>query len=69
VPTLEVYRPANGKPPLWPEHRQIVAVASDQPLPADFPATLMALDLNDTPAIVRYILDTVQLRGSSHAVL
>jgi molybdopterin-guanine dinucleotide biosynthesis protein B len=69
VPTLEVYRPANGKPPLWPEHRQIVAVASDQPLPADFPATLMALDLNDAPAIVRYILGTVQLRGSSHVVL
>jgi hypothetical protein len=27
-------------------------VASDEPLPKDFPATLMALDLNDTAAIV-----------------
>jgi molybdopterin-guanine dinucleotide biosynthesis protein B len=62
VPTLEVYRPANGKPPLWPERRQIVAVASDEPLPKDFPATLMALDLNDTAAIVRYIFDTLNLK-------
>jgi hypothetical protein len=34
IPRLEVYRPANGKPPLWPEQRQIVAVASDQAAPA-----------------------------------
>ncbi|MBN8513922.1 molybdopterin-guanine dinucleotide biosynthesis protein B [Accumulibacter sp.] len=68
VPTLEVYRPANGKPPLWPAHRQIVGVASDQPLPPGFPAGLVALDLNDTAAIVGYILDTVELRGASHAV-
>ena len=29
VPKLEVYRPANGKPPLFAERTDIVAVASD----------------------------------------
>jgi molybdopterin-guanine dinucleotide biosynthesis adapter protein len=28
-PKLEVYRPALGKPPLWPDDREIVAVATD----------------------------------------
>jgi molybdopterin-guanine dinucleotide biosynthesis adapter protein len=31
---LEVHRPALGKPPLWPERPEVLAVASDQPLPA-----------------------------------
>jgi molybdopterin-guanine dinucleotide biosynthesis protein B len=30
---LEVYRPALGKPPLWPEWPGVAAVASDVPLP------------------------------------
>jgi hypothetical protein len=30
IPQLEVYRPANGKPPLWPGFPHIVAVASDR---------------------------------------
>jgi molybdopterin-guanine dinucleotide biosynthesis protein B len=29
IPKLEVYRPGNGKPPLWPQQQHIVAVASD----------------------------------------
>jgi molybdopterin-guanine dinucleotide biosynthesis protein B len=32
-PKLEVYRPSLGKPPIWPEHTDIVAVASDVALP------------------------------------
>jgi hypothetical protein len=36
-------------------------VASDEPLPAGFPASLVQLDLNDTVAIVRYILETLNL--------
>ena len=31
VPKLEVYRPENGKPPLFPARSDIVAVASDGP--------------------------------------
>ncbi|MBN8447406.1 MAG: molybdopterin-guanine dinucleotide biosynthesis protein B [Candidatus Accumulibacter sp.] len=57
IPQLEVYRPANGKPPLWPGLSHIVAVASDQARPANLPADRVWLDLNDTDAIVRFILD------------
>lgn len=54
VPKLEIYRPAHGKPPLWPGNTNIVAVASDAPLP-DCP--LPIIDLNDPEAIVAFILD------------
>ena len=74
IPKLEVYRPANGKPPLWPEDPDIVAVASDQRPLADRPGDPVWLDLNDTETIVRFILDTLQLAtlqpgGNRHAVL
>ncbi|MBP6708573.1 MAG: molybdopterin-guanine dinucleotide biosynthesis protein B [Candidatus Accumulibacter sp.] len=61
IPKLEVYRPANGKPPLWPEQPHIVAVASDQQPPAKLRGDLLWLDLNATEPIVRFILETVQL--------
>jgi molybdopterin-guanine dinucleotide biosynthesis protein B len=32
-PKLEIHRPSLGKPPLWPDDKRIVAVASDAPLP------------------------------------
>ncbi|HST73768.1 MAG TPA: molybdopterin-guanine dinucleotide biosynthesis protein MobB, partial [Acetobacteraceae bacterium] len=36
-PKLEVHRPALGKPPIWPEQRDVVAVASDAALDCDRP--------------------------------
>jgi len=57
VPKLEVYRPANGKPPLYPERSDIVAVATD----ADIALPLPKLPLNDVGAIATYIIDTLQL--------
>ncbi len=33
IPKLEVHRPAVGKPPLWPDWPDMLAVASDSPLP------------------------------------
>jgi molybdopterin-guanine dinucleotide biosynthesis protein B len=69
IPKLEVYRAANGKPPLWPDHPHTVAVASDAPPPRILPATLVWLDLNDAETIVRFILDTVQLEENTHVVL
>ena len=67
IPKLEVYRPANGKPPLWPDDPLIVAVASDVPaigtgLPPWF-------DVNDSQAIVRFILATLELREPTDALL
>lgn len=66
IPKLEVHRPANGKPPLWPDNPYIVAVAADVALDAP-PAGLPVLDLNDADAIVRFILSTVNLEGKAHA--
>lgn len=36
-PKIEVFRAANGKPPLYPDNASIVAVASDHTLPAPQP--------------------------------
>jgi molybdopterin-guanine dinucleotide biosynthesis protein B len=47
IPKLEVYRPENGKPPLFPDRPDIVAVACDR---ADIATTLPAA-LNDIDAI------------------
>ncbi|MFV3075773.1 molybdopterin-guanine dinucleotide biosynthesis protein B [Niveispirillum fermenti] len=52
-PKLEIHRPANGKPLLYPDDPRIVAVASDAPLP-DCP--LPVLDLNDVEPLVDLIL-------------
>jgi molybdopterin-guanine dinucleotide biosynthesis protein B len=49
---LEVFRQANGKPPLHPEDARILAVASDQPFPD---AGLPVVDLNNLPAIAEVV--------------
>jgi molybdopterin-guanine dinucleotide biosynthesis protein B len=51
-PKLEVYRHANNQPPLHPEDKRIVAIASDQPFPD---AKLPQADLNDVAAIADLI--------------
>ena len=58
VPKLEVYRPENGKPPLFPERSDIVAVATD----ADIATTLPRLPLNDIDAIADFVMKTLQLQ-------
>ena len=57
VPKLEVYRPENGKPPLFPERPDIVAVATD----ADIATGVPKLPLNDMAAIATFIIATLQL--------
>jgi len=52
-PKLEIYRAANGKPLLHPNDPQIVAVASDDPLPQ---ALVPVFDLNDIEAIADLVL-------------
>jgi molybdopterin-guanine dinucleotide biosynthesis adapter protein len=57
-PKLEIHRPSLGKPPLWPEDRDIVAVASDEPLAGlDVPN----LPLDDHRAIAQFILGHIGL--------
>ncbi|KAA3655407.1 MAG: molybdopterin-guanine dinucleotide biosynthesis protein B [Proteobacteria bacterium] len=53
VPKVEVYRPANGKPPLWTDNPHVVAVATDAPTDTPLPT----LDVNDPVAVTDFILD------------
>ena len=55
---LEVHRQALGKPPLYVDDRHIVAIASDVRFDA---LSLPQLDLNDTRAIFRFILQHCEL--------
>lgn len=58
VPKLEVYRPENGKPPLFPERSDIVAVATDAALVSNLPI----LPLNDSAAIADFVINLLQLQ-------
>ena len=58
VPKLEVYRPENGKPPLFPERPDIVAVATDADIATDLPK----LPLNDFVAIADFVVNTLDLQ-------
>lgn len=58
-PKLEVWRAEPGQQPLWREESDIVAVASNDPLPPDAPHPLT---LDDAQAIVDFILDYVGLK-------
>lgn len=58
-PKLEVWRAEPGQQPLWREEGDIVAVASNDPLPPDAP---YPLPLDDAQAIVDFILDYVGLK-------
>lgn len=53
VPKIEVFRPANGKPPLWRDNRHVVAVASDDAIDCPLPV----LPLDDAGAVVAFMLD------------
>lgn len=57
---LEIYRPAIGKPAIYPDDRHIVAVASDAPAPPDLPAGLVWLDLNQPQAVLHWLTNALQ---------
>lgn len=57
-PKLEIHRDSEGKPLLCHEDPEIVAVASDTPLPD---LKIPQLDLNDPTAIVEFILSFTDL--------
>ena len=52
-PKLEVHRPALGKPPIWPDAPDVVAVATDETIDC---GTRTKLPLNDPAAVARWIL-------------
>lgn len=55
IAKLEVYRAAAGKPPLYPDDANVVAVASDQPRPADLPAGITWLNVNQPSAVLAWL--------------
>lgn len=61
-PKLEVYRRPNGKPLLHPADPQIVAVASDVPLPG---CPLPVIGIDDVPAIAEFIIGHCGLKAVS----
>jgi molybdopterin-guanine dinucleotide biosynthesis protein B len=56
-PKLEVFRPALGKPPLFPDDPQIRAVITDAPIEGDHPPLV---DLNDADAIATAVLGAAE---------
>jgi molybdopterin-guanine dinucleotide biosynthesis protein B len=50
---LEVHRPALGKPPLWSDWRDILAVASDAPLPG---CDRAVLPLNSPAVVAEWVI-------------
>ena len=63
IPKLEVYRPSVGKPPLYVEDPHIVALASDERLPA---TTLPQFSLGDVDGIARFILERCRIEPMFH---
>jgi molybdopterin-guanine dinucleotide biosynthesis protein B len=55
IAKLEVYRPSLGKPALYPDDRNIVAVASDSPRPDGVDTSLAWLDLNQPAEVLRWL--------------
>ena len=57
LPKIEVHRPSLENPPVWPGNHSVVAVATDAPVDTPLPV----LDLNDTDAIARFIINHLRL--------
>ncbi len=64
-PRLEVYRPSVGKPPLWPDDPDILAVVTDSApgSPALARCDRLILPLNDVVAIARWIGEFAATHG------
>ena len=53
IPKLEVHRAANGKPPIFPENQQVVAVATDTLIDT----TLPIFGLDDAAAMAALVVE------------
>lgn len=61
---IEVHRPSLGLPPLWPNHPDILAVATDAPLAN---CDRVVLPLNRPERIINWILRLIDLRQGRKA--
>lgn len=55
IDKLEVYRPASGNAPLYPDDGHVVAVASDVPAPDGLRAGVAWLDLNQPATVLAWL--------------
>ena len=62
-PKLEVYRPALGKPPIWPDQADVVAVATDAATDA---GGRTILSLNDPDAVCAWAIGFLALERRAH---
>lgn len=58
VPKIEVWRPENGKPPLFPERPDVVAVAADAELATGLPR----FPLDDVAAMADFVMNHLQMQ-------
>ena len=65
LPKLEVYRPALGRPPLFPDDPLVVAVASDGPAPGG--AGPAWIDLNSPDAVLQWLSEWLVTRAKVSA--
>jgi molybdopterin-guanine dinucleotide biosynthesis protein B len=67
IPKIEVYRPAHGEPPkCWPADPDVIAVASDQPVPP-YGSTAIGLDLNRPTEMAEFLCSALSLVPASRA--
>jgi molybdopterin-guanine dinucleotide biosynthesis protein B len=65
IPKLEVHRPALGEPPLYPNDKYIVAVASDAPRPEGLDPAVAWLDLNAPADVLAWLYLRLSEKKSS----
>jgi molybdopterin-guanine dinucleotide biosynthesis protein MobB len=56
LPRIELHRPSLGKPLIYPQAENIIAIASDESLQTHLPV----LDLNQVPQIIDFIIDWIK---------
>lgn len=65
IPKIEVYRPSLGRVALYPDHPDIVAVASDTAMPRSWPRELAWLDLNQREQVLQWLLTYIVKQNHS----
>ena len=65
MPKIEVHRKLNDKPLLFPDDKNVIAIASDETLATDLPQ----FDLDDAEGVAQFIIAHLGLRGSSKSTL
>ena len=68
IDKLEVYRAEQGRAPLYPLDPHVVAVASDQPRPADLLPGTVWLDLNTQTDVLAWLLSHLEKKRKNNSM-